>query len=275
MNEERLTSTKQKLVAKGYHQRQGVDFEEVFTPVARWDTIRAAILALAAQGSWKVLQLDVKSVFLNCELNEDVYIDQPEGFEARETTGKIYKVNKALYGLKQGPRAWYNKIEGYFMREGFEKCYCEHTLIVKKEQGDILIVSLYVDDLIYTGNSDSLLEDFKESMMEEFTMTDLGRMRFFVGVEVVQDDRVIFIHQHKYAEDILKRFGMEECNPVRNSMVSGQKLAKEGAGAEVNSTGFKQLVGSLRYLTVARLDIMFVVNLVSIYMEHPTDTCWQ
>ena len=270
---------KARLVAKGYHQRQGVDFQEVFAPVARCDTIRA-ILALAAQRSWKVLQLDVKSSFLNGELNEDVYIAQSKGFEEREATRKVYKLNKALYGLKQAPRAWYNRIEGYFMREGFEKCYFEHTLFVKKKEGGILIISLYVDDLIYTGNSDSMLEGFKKSMMEEFAMTDLGRMRFFLGVEVVQDNRGIFINQHKYAEEILKRFGMEECNPVRNPMVPGQKLTKEGTGAEVSSTGFKQLVGSLRYLTVTRPDIMFPVNLGNLGKDMLNkasldDVCWK
>lgn len=259
---------KARLVVKGYHQQHGVDFYEVFAPVARWDTVRA-IIAFAAQRRWTIFQLDVKSAFLHGELEEDVYVEQPEGFEV--DSHSVYKLRKALYGLKQAPRAWYNRIEGYFMKEGFEKCYCEHTLFLKKEGKEILIVSLYVDDLIYTGTSASLLEKFKSSMMEEFSMSDLGKMRFFLGVEVNQDEDGIFINQQKYAKEVLKRFGMEDCNAVRNPIVPGTKLSKEGAGAEVNPTVFKQLVGSLRYLTVTRPDIIFSVNLVSRFMERPTE----
>lgn len=151
---------KARLVAKGFHQTHGVDFHEVFAPVARWDTIRL-ILGLAAQQGWNVLQLDVKSAFLHGELSEDVYVEQPKGFESRDEEGKVYKLNKALYGLRQAPRAWYSRIEGYFTREGFRKCYCEHTLFVKTEKEGILIISLYVDDLIYTSNSDALLRGLR------------------------------------------------------------------------------------------------------------------
>lgn len=151
---------KARLVAKGFHQTHGVDFHEIFAPVARWDTIRL-ILGLAAQQGWNVLQLDVKSAFLHGELSEDVYVEQPKGFESRDEEGKVYKLNKALYGLRQAPRAWYSRIEGYFIKEGFRKCYCEHTLFVKTEKEGILIISLYVDDLIYTSNSDALLRGLR------------------------------------------------------------------------------------------------------------------
>ena len=172
---------KARLVAKGFHQTHGVDFHEVFSPVARWDTIRL-IIAIAAQRRWKVLQLDVKSAFLHGELKEDVYIEQPRGFELKENGEKVYKLRKALYGLRQAPRAWYSRIEGYFESKGFTKCYFEHTLFVKKEEEGVLIVSLYVDDLIYTSNSEIMLNEFKATMEEEFSMTDLGMMKYFLGV---------------------------------------------------------------------------------------------
>ncbi|WZZ37877.1 hypothetical protein YC2023_034136 [Brassica napus] len=261
---------KARLVAKGYHQTQGVDFHEVFAPVARWDTIRT-LLAFAAQRGWEVFQLDVKSAFLHGELNEEVFVEQPLGFEVRDAANKVYKLRKALYGLRQAPRAWYSRIEGYFMKEGFKKCYCEHTLFVKVKEGSILIVSLYVDDLIYTGNSYELLNEFRESMKKEFAMTDLGKMKFFLGVEVVQDEQGIFITQKKYAEDVLMKFEMSECNSVKNPMIPGQKLTKKGAGSAIDPTRFKQLVGSLRYLTATRPDLMFSVNLVSRYMEEPNE----
>ena len=262
---------KAKLVAKGFHQTHGVDFHEVFAPVARWDTIRL-ILGLAAQQGWIVQQLDVKSAFLHGELNEDVYVEQPKGFECREEEGKVYKLNKALYGLRQAPRAWYSRIEGYFVKEGFHKCYCEHTLFVKTEKEGILIISLYVDDLIYTSNSGEILKRFKASMENEFAMTDLGQMKYFLGVEVIQDDHGIFVSQKKYAEDMLKKFGMEECNAVRNPMVPGNRLTKDGDGTSVDPTSFKQLVGCLRYLTATRPDLIYSVNLVSRYMEKPGES---
>jgi len=173
---------KARLVAKGYAQQYGVDYTEVFAQVARLDTIRL-ILALAAQHSWDVFQLDVKSAFLHGELNEEVSVNQPLGYEKKGEENKVYKLKKALYGLKQAPRAWYSKIEAYFVREGFEKCFCEHTLFKKTKEGSkILIVSLYIEDLIYTGNDMNMCDEFKNSMMVEFDMSDLGRMRYFLGV---------------------------------------------------------------------------------------------
>jgi hypothetical protein len=143
---------KARLVAKGYSQKYGIDYKEVFAPVARWDTIRC-ILAMAALREWSVFQLDVKSAFLHGELIETVYVEQPLGYVKKGAENKVYKLHKALYGLKQAPRAWYSKIEQYFTSEGFEKCPYEHTLFVKyDDKGNWLIVSLYVDDLIFTGN---------------------------------------------------------------------------------------------------------------------------
>lgn len=229
------------------------------------------MLAFAGERGSKVFQLDVKSAFLHGELNEDVYVEQPKGFEVREESNKVYKLKKALYGLKQAPRAWYSRIEGYFVKEGFKKCYCKHTLFLKKEEDNILIVSLYVDDLIYTGNLVTMLERFKKSMMNEFSMTDLGGMKYFLGVEVIQGEQGIFINQQKYAEEILERYGMESCNSVRNPIVPGHKLTRPGAGENVDPTTFKQLVGSLRYLIVTRPDLIYSVNLVSRYMEQPNE----
>lgn len=130
-------------------------------------------------------------------------------------------------------------------------------------------MSLYVDDLIYTSDSEIMLNEFKATMEEEFSMTDLGVMRYFLGVEVIQDARGIFITQRKYASETLRKFGMEDCNHVLNPIVPGMKLTKGGDGTEVDPTSFKQLVGSLRYLTATRPDLIYSVNLVSRYMERP------
>lgn len=256
---------KARLVAKGYSQQYGIDYGEVFAPVARWDTIRT-ILSVAACKSWNVYQLDVKSAFLHGELVEDVYIEQPEGYE-KEGDNKVYKLKKALYGLKQAPRAWYSKIEAYFCQQKFEKCSHEHTLFVKHTKGKILIVSLYVDDLIFTGNCEELFEDFKCSMKKNFAMSDLGKMRYFLGVEVTQNAKGIFIHQQKYANEILSKFGMEDCNFVCNPIVPGIKLSKDETGKCIDATKFKQIIGSLMYL----LATAYSVCLIARYMERPTE----
>lgn len=152
---------KARLVAKGYAQQQGVDYDEVYAPIARMDTVRM-IIALAAQRSWIIYQLDVKSAFLQGELSEEGYVEQPKGYELKDEGRKVYKLNKALYGLKQAPRAWFSRIESYFKQTGFEKDASEQTLFTKvNKQGNFLIVSLYVDDLIYTGNDSVMMREFK------------------------------------------------------------------------------------------------------------------
>lgn len=159
---------KARLVAKGYAQKQGIDYNEVFAPVAIWDTIRL-VIALAAHKGWNLYQLDVKSAFLHGELLEEVFVDQPPGFVQKGEEHKVYRLKKALYGLKQAPRAWYSRIESYFMKEGFVRCPSEHTLFIKSDSmGRILVVSLYVDDLIFTGNDVGMFEEFKRSMIHEF-----------------------------------------------------------------------------------------------------------
>lgn len=261
---------KARLVARGYSQRYGVDYNEVFAPVSRMDTVRM-IIALAANKGWQVYQLDVKSAFLYGTLTEEVYVEQPKGYIKKGNEQKVYKLHKALYGLKQAPRAWFSKIEGYFLAEGFQKSSNEQTLFLKCGDDDsVLIVSIYVDDLIYTSNSEELLIKFKKSMKETFDMNDLGKMRFFLGIEVVQFDKGIFIHQRKYALEILQKFNMENCNAVKNPMVPGQQLTRDEGGELADETEYKRLVGSLIYITATRPDVVFSVSLLSRYMSKPT-----
>ncbi|BBN68370.1 ADP glucose pyrophosphorylase large subunit 1, partial [Prunus dulcis] len=231
---------KARLVAKGYKQKYGIDYNEVFAPVTRMDTIRL-VLSLAAQNSWPIFQLDVKSAFLHGSLQEQVYVDEPPGYVQPGKEGKVYKLRKALYGLKQAPRAWYSRINAYFAKEGFQKCPYEHTLYTKiGAGGKILIVCLYVDDLIYTGSL----------------------MHYFLGIEVEQSPAGIFISQ--------KKFRMSNCNPVGTPTECGLKLTKDPEGEKVNSTLYKQIVGSLMYVTATRPDVKHAVSLISRYMECPT-----
>ena len=143
----------------------------------------------------------------------------------------------------------------------------EHTLFTKTTERKCLFVSVYVDDLIFTGNNGAMLEKFKSSMKQKFDMSDLGRMKYFLGVEVMQLSEGIFINQRKYANDVLERFGMSNCNPVKNPVIPGVKLVKDEGGISMDATLYKQMVGSLMYLTATRPDLAFMVNLISRFIE--------
>lgn len=261
---------KARLVAKGYSQQHGIDFEETFSPVARFETVRI-VLALAAQLHWPVYQFDVKSAFLNGDLQEEVYVTQPEGFVIEGKEAKVYKLRKALYGLKQAPRAWYSKIDGYFRQNGFTRSENEPTLYVKKQgRDDVIIVCLYVDDIIYMSSSDSLVADFKSNMMKKFEMSDMGLLHYFLGLEVKQGIDGIFISQRKYAIDLLKRFSLLNCKPAVTPMNMNEKLQLEDGTEEANAKNFRSLVGGLIYLTHTRPEIAFAVGVISRFMQNPT-----
>jgi len=261
---------KARLVVKGYAQEYGVYYTEVFAPVARMDTVRM-IIVVAAQRGWGIYQLDVKSAFLHGKVKEDVFVAQPQGYEVAGKKDMVYKLHKALYGLKQAPRAWFSRIEAYIFNEGFISSSSEQTLFIKQKGGKILIVSIYVDDLLFTSNDEELLNEFKRSMKDECDMTDLGKMRYFLGIEVMQKADGIFICQRKYVAELIERFGMQNNNSVCNPIVPGQKVGRDEAGVKVDSTLYKQMVGSLMYLTATRLDLMFVVSLISRFMTNPTE----
>ncbi|KAI5348004.1 hypothetical protein L3X38_000891 [Prunus dulcis] len=244
-----VQKNKARLVAKGYSQKPGIDYNETFAPVARLDTI-ITLIALDAQKEWSLYQLDVKSAFLNGILKEEVYVEQPQGYDQKNKETKVYKLNKALYGLKQAPRAWYDEIDAYFNNAGFKKSSSEATLYVKtNDTAGIIIVSLYVDDIIYTGSCPKLLEEFKKDMMQHYEMTDLGLLHHFLGMGVVQTDRYISIHQKKYAMKLLEKFGMKDCKSVAIPLVVNEKLCKEDGNEAANESEFRQIVGSLLYLT--------------------------
>ncbi|BBH00217.1 multidrug resistance-associated protein 9 [Prunus dulcis] len=266
-----VQKNKARLVAKGYSQKPGVDYNETFAPVARLDTIRT-LIALAAQKGWQLYQLDVKSAFLNGVLEEEVYVDQPEGFVVKGSESKVYKLHKALYGLKQAPRAWYSEIDSYFAKCGFTKSQSEATLYVKtRGEASILIVSLYVDDIVYTGNCHTMIEEFKQDMMEKYEMTDLGLLHHFLGMGVIQTPTSIFLHQRKYASTLLSRFGLNDCKPVVIPLVPTEKLSKDDGSGSTSEEQYRKIVGSLLYLTATRPDIMFAASLLARFMHCPTN----
>lgn len=261
---------KVRLVAKGYSQQPGIDFNETFAPPVRMETIRT-VLAIAVQLKLPVYQLDVKSAFLNGELEEEVYVEQPQGYIIKGMEEKVCHLHKALYGLKQAPRAWNSKIDGYLLQNGFIKSLSEPSLYVKThEPNDFLILCLYVDDLIYTGTNMKMLNEFKKAMMSKYEMTDLGLMKYFLGIQVKQSPGCIFLSQEKYADDILKKFNTVDCKPMATPMAINEKLSKNDGQEKVDASLYQSLVRSLIHLTHTRPDIVHAVSIVSRFMNEPS-----
>lgn len=175
---------KARLVAKGYVQRHGIDFEEVFAPVARMETVRV-IVALAASNGWEIHHLDVKTAFLHGDLNEEVYVSHPDGFKIKGSEDKVYRLHKALYGLRQAPRAWNIKLKSILKELNFTKCSKEPSLFRKESRGSTLLVAVYVDDLLVTGSNLGIIQEFKDEMATRFEMSDLGQLTYYLGIEVI------------------------------------------------------------------------------------------
>ncbi|KAD4983048.1 hypothetical protein E3N88_19719 [Mikania micrantha] len=265
-----ITRYKARLVAKGYSQVEGIDYTETFAPVSRFETIRV-IIAIAAHRGWELHQLDVKTAFLNGDLDEEIYVDQPEGFEVKGSEIKVYKLRKALYGLKQAPRAWYSKIDGYFLRNGFLRSNSEPTLYIKtSDDHEIMYVCLYVDDIVCTSSSQEMIKEFKASMKLEFEMSDLGMLKFFLGLEVTQKNEGIFVCQSQYARKLLNKFGMARAKAEVTPMNAGEKLQADDESGMVDDSNYRSVVGGLIYLTHTRPDLAFSVSMVSIFMQRPT-----
>lgn len=223
-----INKLKARLVARGFTQTYGEDYGETFAPVSIYDTIRT-LIALAAQNKWKLHQMDVKSAFLNGEITEEVYVEQPSGFEIEGAENMVYKLKKALYGLKQAHGAWYSKIDSYFMSQGCKRSDCDAAMYIQESEGEIMVISLYVDDLIITGSKEEMIKQFKENLSKTFEMTDLGRLKYFLGFEITYTEKGVFLSQRKYAEQLLEKFGMENCKSVGTPLLPNEKRQDEGA----------------------------------------------
>ncbi|GJV47324.1 retrovirus-related pol polyprotein from transposon TNT 1-94 [Tanacetum coccineum] len=190
-----IVRNKTRLVAKGYKQEEGIDFEESFAPVARLEVVRMFI-AYAAHKNITIFQMDVKTAFLNGPLKEEVYVSQPEGFIDPEFLDHVYRLKKALYGLKQAPRAWYDKLSSFLIKHGFTKGIIDPTLFTRRHGGDILLVQVYVDDIIFGSTNPDFSKRFANLMKNNFEMSMMGELKFFLGLQVHQSPRGIFITSH-------------------------------------------------------------------------------
>ncbi|GJY83645.1 putative ribonuclease H-like domain-containing protein [Tanacetum coccineum] len=218
---------KARLVAQGHRQEEGIDYEEVFAPVARIEAIRL-FLAYASFMGFLVYQMDVKSAFLYGTIEEEVYVTQPPGFKDPDHPDKVYKVVKALYGLHQAPRAWYETLANYLLGNGFQRGKIDQTLFIKKQKGDILLVQVYVDDIIFGSTNKELCTAFEKLMKDKFQMSSMGELTFFLGLQVKQKEDGIFISQDKYVAEILKKFNYTDVKSASTPVDLEKPLVKDG-----------------------------------------------
>ena len=198
----RIIRNKARLVAQGYRQEEGIDFDETFAPVARLEAIRI-FLAYAAFMGFIVYQMDVKSAFLNGKLCEEVYVKQPPGFESSEFPNHVCKLHKALYGLKQAPRAWYDTLSKFLLKNRFTRGTIDSTLFTFKDKGAVLIVQIYVDDIIFGSTDVNLSKRFAKLMTKQYEMSMMGELTYFLGFQIKQSPKGISICQEKYVKDLL------------------------------------------------------------------------
>ncbi|GJY50137.1 putative ribonuclease H-like domain-containing protein [Tanacetum coccineum] len=263
-----VVRNKARLVAQGYTQEEGIDYDEVFAPVARIEAIRL-FLAYASFMGFIMYQMDVKSAFLYGTIEEEVYVCQPPGFEDPQFPDKVYKVEKALYGLHQAPRAWYETLSTYLIENGFRRGTIDKTLFIKKDKGDILLVQVYVDDIIFRSTKKSLCDEFEGLMHKRFQMSSIGELTFFLGLQVQQNKDEIFISQDKYVADILKIFYFATVKTASTPMEPNKALVKDEEVDSVDVLLYRSMIGSLMYLTASSPDIMFAVCACAMFQVTP------
>ncbi|GJV55951.1 putative ribonuclease H-like domain-containing protein [Tanacetum coccineum] len=246
------------LVAQGFRQEEGIDYDVVFAPVARIEAIML-FLAFASYMGFTVYQMDVKSAFLYGTIEEEVYVHQPPGFVNPAHLNKVYKVIKALYGLHQAPRAWYETLSSFLMENGFRRGTIDKTLFIKKKKSDIMLVQVYVDDIIFGSTKKSMCTEFEDCMHKRFQMSSMGELTFFLGLQVKQQPDGIFISQDKYVADILKKFDFWSIRTATTPIESNKPLVKDEDGEDVDVHVYRSIIGSLMYLTASRPDIMFAI----------------
>ncbi|GKA65754.1 putative ribonuclease H-like domain-containing protein [Tanacetum coccineum] len=238
--------------------KEGIDYDEVFAPVARVEAIRL-FLAYASFMGFMVYHMDVKSAFLYGTIKEEVYVCQPLGFEDLDYYDKVYKVLNALYGLHQAPRAWYRTLAKYLLDNGVQTGKIDQTLFIKKQKGDIFLAQVYVDDIIFGSTNKELCTEFEKLMHDKFQMSSMGELNFFLSLQVKQREDGIFISQDKYVSEILRKFGFTDVKTASTPMDTKKPLLIDLDSDDVDVHLYRSMIGSLMYLISFGPDIMFVV----------------
>lgn len=272
-----------RLVVKGYAQREGIDFNEIFSPVVRLTTVRV-VLAMCATFDLHLEQLDVKTAFLHGDLEEEIYMLQPEGFAETEKENLVCRLNKSLYGLKQAPRCWYKRFDSYIMSLGYSRLSADPCTYFKRfGDEDFIILLLYVDDMLVAGPNKDRVQELKAQLAREFDMKDLGPANKILGMQIHRDrnNRKIWLSQKNYLRKILQRFNMQDCKPISTPLPINFKLSSsmcpsnEAERKEMSRVPYASAVGSLMFAMICtRPDIAQAVGAVSRYMANPGKEHW-
>lgn len=267
-----ITKYKARLVAKGFSQKYGIDYFETFSPVVKMSTLRM-LFSLAINFNWFINHCDVMTAFLYGKLNEEVYMYQPEGFIIKGQEQKVCKLEKAIYGLKQASNAWYREIDTVLCELGYQQLKLEPCVYVMSKDNLILIVAIFVDDLYLFGNDNDEADKLKINLNNKFRLKDLGEARNILGMRLRKINNCLYLDQHTYIQNLIEKFNMVDCNPVRTPLELGMKLQKsETCDVELP---YQNLIGSLMYLAVnTRPDITHAVSYLSQFNTCYNKTHW-
>ena len=263
---------KARYVAKGYSQIQSVDYNETFSPTARITSIRM-LVQLVSQNNWLIHQMDVKTAYLNADIDCEIYVDQPEGFSKTNDKGEklVWKLKKSLYGLKQSGRNWNNMLHKFLLQENFVQSFADPCLYTKFVNDSRIVIIIWVDDILIATDNEEKLCDVKRALCDKFKMKDMGRLSWFLGIEFSFEKDCIIMNQTKYLEKVLKRFKMSDCKPKAVPCdLSVNKMIDESEQL-IDARLYREIVGSLIYvMTGTRPDLCYVVSKLSQYMAKPT-----
>ena len=266
---------KARLVAQGFSQQYGLDYDETFSPVVRTESVHT-LIALATQKNLLLNQMDVTTAFLNGILEEEVYMKQPEGFVVKGKEKMVCRLNKSIYGLKQSPRCWNAVLHEHLCKIGFTQSTSDPCIYTS--DGELTILAVFVDDILLATSSTSRLDEVKQAIARKFTVKDMGELKYFLGVTVDQktNPAVIGLCQSAYTRKLLQKFKMDGAKPVATPVDTSQKLVKADDDSELFDKGlYQSAVGSLLYLAMwTRPDIAYAVGMVSKYCSKPSKEHW-
>ena len=273
---------KSRFVVKGYSQRKGVDYDDVYAPVVGKTSLRC-LMSLAATNNWDIHQMDVKTAFLHGQLDEELYLESPEGFEV--PPGKVIKLKKTLYGLKQAPRGWFKTLFSFLHDNGFESNLADPCVLKMNRGSDVIIISVYVDDLLIMGNNIDLIKEFKTKISERFEMEDLGEVDKILGIQVVRDrsNRTIKLLQPQYISTLKEKFrvsSIKKQRPIPMSKATHNEIfadTSEKDGAKLDDRfPYRQAIGSILYLSICtRPDIAFATSTLAGFCSNPKYSHWR
>ena len=275
---------KARLVVKGFAQKEGIDFNEIFSPVVKMSSIRV-VLGLIAALNLECEQLDVKTAFLHGELEEEIYMEQPEGFQVKGKENLVCRLKKSLYGLKQAPRQWYKKFDAFMLKHGFSRLEADHCVYIKRyDQEKYIMLLLYVDDMLIVGHDKNMISKLKKDLGSQFAMKDLGPAQQILGMRIIRDRKKkrLWLSQEKYIEKVLNRFNMKDAKSVSTPLAAHFKLSADLCPCddkekeEMSKIPYASAVGSLMYAMVCtRPDIAHSVGVVSRFLANPGKKHWE